>query len=265
MLEGRDFGLSDRGDNVPTVIVNQSFARKHFGQESPLERRFRRGPTRPWMTIVGVVTDIYVGAEDGGLGSGNVVPDQFLMPLAQQNVLSATFVVRTRDDPGAFASESRSVVDGIDPDLPLFFERTMDEAIESATWPFGIFGLLFTIFGAAALFLAAVGLYGVMSFSVSSRTQEMGVRMALGANARDVMRLVLIKGMKQLGIGALIGLVLGAAMAQPMTAVLFEVEPSDPTVYVAIIATLGLAGLLACIIPARRATKVELVDALRPD
>jgi len=124
----------------------------------------------------------------------------------------------------------------------------MEESVESATWAFGIFGSLFTIFGAAALFLAAVGLYGVMAFSVSRRTQEMGVRMALGAGARDV-----------------IGLALGAAMAQPMSVIFFDVEPSDPTVYAAIILTLGLAGFLACLIPARRATQVELVDALRPD
>ncbi len=124
---------------------------------------------------------------------------------------------------------------------------------------------MFTIFGAAALFLAAVGLYGVMAFSVNSRTQEMGVRMAVGASARDVIKLVLSKGMKQLAIGGLIGLALGAALAQPLSVAFFEVKPSDPTVYAAIIVTLGLAGLFACIIPARRATQVELVDALQPD
>ncbi len=118
---------------------------------------------------------------------------------------------------------------------------------------------------AAALFLAAVGLYGVMAFSVNSRTQEMGVRMALGASARDVIKLVLSKGMKQLAIGGLIGLAMGAALAQPLSVAFFEVKPSDPTVYAAIIITLGLAGLFACIIPARRATQVELVEALQPD
>ena len=157
------------------------------------------------------------------------------------------------------------MVAGIDPDLPLYWVRTMEESVESVTWAFGIFGSLFTIFGAAALFLAAVGLYGVMAFSVSCRTQEMGVRMALGATAQDVIKLVLSKGLKQLAIGGLIGLALGAAMAQPMSVMFFEVEPSDPTVYAAIIVTLGLAGLVACIIPARRATKVELVEALQPD
>jgi putative ABC transport system permease protein len=266
VLEGRGFGAEDRNDAVAIVIVNESFARKHFGDVSPLGRRFRRDETLPWMTVIGLIPDIYVGGGDAGLGSGDVIPDQFFTPLAQrEGARAVNMVVRTRDAPGAFALESRSIVDGIDADLPLFNVWTMDEAVESATWPFAIFGTLFTIFGAAALFLAGVGLYGVMAFSVNSRIQEMGIRMALGATHRDVIALVLSKGMKQLGIGAAIGLVLGALMAQPMTAVFFDVSPSDPTVYASIIVTLGLAGLFACLIPARRATRVELVEALRPD
>jgi ABC-type antimicrobial peptide transport system permease subunit len=141
----------------------------------------------------------------------------------------------------------------------------MEESVETATWIYSIFGSLFTIFGVAALFLAAVGLYGVMAFSVSRRTQEMGVRMAMGADAGSVMRLVLGKGMKQLAAGSVVGLALGAAMVRPMAAIFFDVEPSDPAVYAAILLTLGAAGLLACLVPARRATRVELVDALRPD
>ena len=267
MLEGRDFGPQDRADGVPAVIVNESFARRHFGEESPLGQRFRMGGGQEWMTIVGVAPDIYVGGDEiGGIGISGAMADQFFMPLAQrQGVRFVSLVVKTRDDPGSFASESRSVVAGIDPNLPLYWVRTMDESIETTTWGFVIFGSLFTIFGAAALFLAAVGLYGVMAFSVSCRTQEMGVRMALGASARDVTKLVLGKGIKQLAIGGLIGLALGAAMAQPLSVVFFDVEPSDPTVYAAIIVTLGLAGLFACLIPARRATRVELVDALQPD
>jgi ABC-type antimicrobial peptide transport system permease subunit len=116
-----------------------------------------------------------------------------------------------------------------------------------------------------ALFLAAVGLYGVMAFSVSSRTQEMGVRMAIGAEARDILTLIVGNGMKQLGVGALVGLGLGALLVQPMQVLFFEVQPSDPLVYLTIVLTLGLAGLLACLLPARRAMRVQLVDALRPD
>ena len=267
VLEGRDFGTQDREGSVLTAIVNQSFARTHFPQESALGRRFRVGEDGPWLTIVGVTPDIYVGGGGpGGLGSDARPPDQFSRPIAQvEDIRFVSLAVRTRGEPGAFAGDARRVVAGIDADLPLYWVRTMEESVETATWIYSIFGSLFTIFGVAALFLAAVGLYGVMAFSVSRRTQEMGVRMAMGADAGSVMRLVLGKGMKQLAAGSVVGLALGAAMVRPMTAIFFDVEPSDPAVYAAILLTLGAAGLLACLVPARRATRVELVDALRPD
>ena len=121
------------------------------------------------------------------------------------------------------------------------------------------------IFGGVALFMAAVGLYGVMAFSVSRRTQEIGIRMALGAHGMQIARLVLKKGMLQLAAGLTVGLGLGAAMSRPLQVALFDVKPGDPLVYGTITVALLLSGLMACIVPARRATRVELVDALRPD
>lgn len=162
-------------------------------------------------------------------------------------------------------SQAVAAAQRIDPGLPLYWLRTIEESVQTSTWIFTIFGSLFTTFGVAALFLAAVGLYGVMAFSVGRRRQEMGIRMAMGAGTRAVFGLVLGKGMRQLALGAAIGLALGAAMARPLAVVFFDVRPSDPTVYGAIIVTMTLAGLLACVLPARRATQVELVDALRPD
>lgn len=265
VIEGRDFGPQDRAGAMPTVIVNESFARRHFGVETPIERRFRAGEEQLWMTIVGLVPDIFLGSGGGPFGSG-VSPDQFFVPIAQQtDIRFVSITVKTRGEPGPFAADARDILARIDPDLPFYRVRTMEESVETATFMFTIFGRLFTTFGVAALFLAAVGLYGVMAFSVSRRTQELGVRMAMGAEAEDVMWLVLAKGMKQLGIGIVLGLLMGAAMVRPLATVFFDVNPSDPTVYVAIVATLGLAGLVACLIPARRATRIELVDALRPD
>ena len=124
-------------------------------------------------------------------------------------------------------------------------------------------GLSFSVFGVIALFMAAVGLYGVMAFSVSRRTQEMGIRMALGACGKDIIGLVLKQGMAQTGVGMVLGMGLGMAMSRPLQMVSFRVNPNDPTLYAAIIVTLTLAGLLACIVPALRATRVNLVDALR--
>ena len=219
------------------------------------------------MTIVGVVPDFFVGGGGvGGIGTDATAVDQFFVPTGQAGgVRTASVLVRTRGDPAAFAATARDVVAGLDPGLPLYFVRTLEEAIASGTWIFTLFGVLFTLFGISALFLAAVGLYGVMAFSVGRRVQEMGIRMALGASARDVFGLVLGKGMAQLGIGSVMGLLLGAAMAQPMAIVFFDVEPSDPLVYAAIVVTMALSGLLACVVPARRATRVELVESLRPD
>ena len=268
MLEGRDFTVQDREGALRTVVINRSFATKHFGQESPVGRRFRLGrldSDQPVLTIIGVVPDLHVGGGVGGLGSDRVTPEQFYLPIRQSFLRSVSLAVRTTGDPAALAPFLRSTVAGIDPNLPLSQVATMSEAIETATWSFGLFGSLFATFGIAALFLAAVGLYGVMAFSVGRRTQEMGVRMVLGASTGSVRRMVLGQGMRQLGIGGLIGLAMGAAMARPMSVVFFDVNPSDPSVYLAIALTLGVAGLVACIVPAWRATRVELVDALRPE
>lgn len=263
--DGRLFTDADREGAVPVAIVNESFATKHFGAGSPIGERFRNGgEDGTWLTVVGVVPDIYIGG--GGPFNSGGIPDQFFVPLAQD--ASSRFMsiaVKTRGEPGAFANTAVAAAQHVDPALPLYWLRTMEESVETSTWVFTIFGSLFTIFGTAALFLAAVGLYGVMAFSVGRRRQEMGIRMAMGAGNRAVFGLVLGKGMRQLAIGAAIGLALGAAMVRPLQVVFFDVEPSDPTVYVAIIVTMTLAGLLACLLPARRATQVELVDALRPD
>jgi len=265
-LAGRGFNDQDVAGSVDVALVNESFARSMYGSDPPLGRRFRLSDEDPWVTIVGVVPDVFIGSGGAGFGQATEQTEQFFQPLAQvRGVRFASLAVRTRDEPGAFTSTAQAVVSRIDPGLPLYFSRTIDEAVAEGTWGYGLFGSLFTIFGVVALFLAAVGLYGVMAFSVSRRTQEMGVRMAMGAEPRSILRLVLGAGMRQLGIGALIGLGLGALLVRPMRVVFFEVEPSDPLVYAAIVATLGLAGLLACLVPARRATRVQLVDALRPE
>ena len=268
LLEGRDFTPQDRDGSLSVTTVNESFARKYFPQQSAVGKRIRLGRSNsenPWMTVVGVVPDLHVGGGVGGLGSSDQNPEHFYTPLAQGALRFMSIALKTRGDPLAVAPLVRETVAAIDPNLPIYWVFSMDTAIEQATWAFGLFGSLFSMFGAIALFMAAVGLYGVMAFSVSRRTQEMGIRMALGAYGDDIVRLVLKKGMLQLGIGMTIGLGLGVAMAMPLRVALFDVNPTDPTVYAAIVLTLTAAGLLACFVPARRATRVNLVDALRPE
>ena len=267
ILEGRSFSVRDREGSLPAVIVNESFARKYFPERPALGSRVRLGRStseNAWMTVVGIVPDLHVGGGVGGLGSSGDAQEQFYTPLAQNVGGFMSMAIKTPGDPLLIASAVREVVSTLDPNLPIYNADSMDGAIETATWAFGLFGSLFMIFGGIALFMAAVGLYGVMAFSVSRRTQEMGIRMALGAHGTQIMRLVLKRGMLQLAVGMTMGLAIGAAMSRPLQVALFDVNPNDLSVYGAIIVTLATAGLLACIIPARRATRVELVDALRP-
>ena len=267
--EGRDFSTQDRKTSMPVAIVNETFAQRYSPDNSVLGKRIRLGRSQSefsWMTIVGVVPDLKVGSgAPGGLGGNNSRSETIYTPLPQWSQRFMSIAVTTGGDPMSLAPLVRDAVASLDPNLPIYWVDTMDGVIADNTWAFGLFGSLFTIFGTVALFMAAVGLYGVMAFSVSRRTQEMGVRMALGAYSKDIVRLVLKKGLLQLGIGMGIGLGIGMAMARPLQVVMFDVNPTDPFVYGAIIGTLGLAGLFACLLPARRATRIDLVDALRPE
>jgi putative ABC transport system permease protein len=151
----------------------------------------------------------------------------------------------------------------VDENLPIYWVRTLKEAIAQNTWFYTVFGTLFVVFGGVALFLAAIGLYGVMSFAVSRRTKEVGVRMALGAERGDVLKLVLRQGLWQLAIGVVLGVGLGALLSRGLQEFLFEVGSLDPLTFVAIAIVLGGTGILASLVPARRATRVDPMVALR--
>ena len=153
----------------------------------------------------------------------------------------------------------------VDSNLPIFDAHAMTTVVENTTWFYRVFGTLFMAFGAAALFLASVGLYGVMSFAVARRTQEMGIRMAMGAQGSELVKLMMKKGIVQLGVGLVIGLGIAVLAAGPIQIVLFEVNARDPMVFGAVVATLGGVGLLASFIPARRVTTVDPVTALTPE
>ena len=263
-LQGRTFRLEDRDGGPPTAIVNQSFARKHFGGESALARRIRLGgaeSTQPWATIVGVVPDMYAG----GLGEGNRTPEAIYLPVSQQALRFMSITARTRGNPGDLSPRVREAVSAIDPDLPIYFVRSLREAIDQTTWFYRVFGTIFMLFGIVALFLAAIGLYAVMAFSVSRRTREVGVRMALGAQGRDVVRLIFRQGALQIAVGMAIGLALAAGVSRLLTIVLFEVQPRDPAIFAGVVLVLSTVGLVACFVPARRATRIDPMIALRQE
>jgi predicted permease len=256
---GRGLGPDDRRGNLPVALVNEPFAARHFPGESPLGKRLRLGGAQSqqaWVTIVGVVPDLYMGEAE------NRNPEGLYLPLAQHDARFMSVIARTGGDPLAIAGAVRGAVEAIDGRLPIYFVRSMPQVIQQETWFYGVFGSLFMVFGFAALVLAAVGLYGVMAFSVSRRTQEVGIRMALGAQAAQVLRLVMRQGAWQLAAGLGFGLALAAGLARLVRFILFRVEPWDPTIFLAIVAVLTATCAVACFIPARRAARVDPVVAL---
>jgi predicted permease len=261
ILHGRDFQLADAGGSIPVAVVNQSFARRFTPPGgSVIGLRFRPGDSRskqPWITVVGLVPDMHMAGTDSTTLQG------YYTPLAQSDQRFVSVAARVDGDPLAFGSVLRRTLAGIDPDQPIYFVRTETGAIEQNTWFYGVFGTLFMVFGAVALVLASVGLYGVMAFAVSRRTQEVGVRMALGAGRGDVLQMFLRQGAIQLVIGVSIGLVLAFFLAKGLRIMLFHVNTFDPVMFVAISAMLIVVGLIACFIPARRATRVDPLVALR--
>jgi len=261
LLEGRAFGEQDRMDAPRVAIVNQSFVARFFNGASPIGRRIRFGrqADAPWVTIVGVAPDMF----EGGLDSDR--REALYTPIAQSPPQFFSIAARTRGEPLAVTQRVRAEVNAIDADLPIYFVRTLQDAIDQSYWFYSVFGVLFMVFGGAALFLAGVGLYGVMATSVAQRTREVGVRMALGAQARDVLTMVLRQGMSQIAIGIALGLGIAAALGNLLSLVLYQVNPRDPVVFASIITFLVMAALLACFVPARRATRVDPNIALRAD
>jgi putative ABC transport system permease protein len=269
--EGRDFTLDDSDAKQPVVIVNASFARKHWGNQSAIGhqvRIFNPGKEQPWRTIVGVVPDTLMqGPFDQQTEAGG-----FYMPLlgASPATQFATLVVRPRpglraDTLGPTLSRAVAVIDS---NLPTYFPGTPAKFHQDFLSGSRVIANLFTIFGVVAFIMSGVGLYGVMSFSVSQRTQEFGIRMALGADAMRILRMVMSQGAWQLAIGLVLGaggvaLLLGVVAAAALKNILFKVNPLDPTIYLAVGGLLTLVAALSCFLPARRATRVDPIVALR--
>ena len=220
--QGRLFTPADGADAPRVAIVNETFARLHY-PDGAIGRQVRTfaGTTTDWHTVVGVVPDI----EEIDLGPTLI--QGLYLPLAQRPSLSVNVVVRTQGDPLALAGTVRRIVTDLDRNLPIYNVTTVQKYLDDASWGWRIFGTLFSVFGIAALFLATVGLYGVMAFSVSRRTQEIGVRMAVGAGAADVLRMVLRQGAWQVGPGDVAGLGVAVALSNAMRLMFFQVSPFD--------------------------------------
>ncbi|NOT09622.1 MAG: ABC transporter permease [Gemmatimonadales bacterium] len=259
--EGRLLESGDLKDALPVAVVTRGFAKAHFGAASPVGKRIRIGgaeATEPWLTIVGVIPEVWYDGTD----SDQKFHAAVLTPIAQGDYRFLSIAVASQGDPLALTQPVQAVVESIDKDQPVYFVRTLVEVLRQSGWFYGVFGTLFMVFGGAALFLATVGVYGVMSFSVSRRTQEVGVRMALGANSRDVMTMFLAQGGRQVAIGLSIGLVLAFFLSKGLALVMFNVNVKSPVMYVVVTAVLAATSLLAIAIPARRAMGVHPMEAL---
>jgi predicted permease len=263
LSRGRGFTAQDDADALPVAIVSQRFADRFFEGQDPIGRRIREGTAESeasWRTIVGVApNDIEVEWS----GGNDLDPTLMYIPVQQRDARFLTIDIRTSGDPLQLTSAVRRAVRTIDSDLPIYNVYTAQGVWERETWFFSVFGSLFIVFGAVALFMASVGLYGVLSFSVSRRVQEMGIRMALGARAQDVVRLVLRQGVAQLAIGLGVGLLMAFGLSSVLGILMFDVEPRDPLVFGLIVAVISVVGILASFVPARRATGVHPMEALR--
>jgi putative ABC transport system permease protein len=265
LVAGRMFTQQEWADSGITgrvAVINQYAATALWGSAAgALGKRFRFGSvtdtTRRWITIIGVAADVKVRTL-------NEPPKlEGYMPYQQGGWSSAAIVVRTPNDPRRATRPVLAALRAIDPLVPAFRVMSMETTIERSYWQQALYGKMFGAFAAIALVLAAVGLYGVISYAVSQRTQEIGVRVALGAQARDVVRLIVTQGAWLGAVGIVIGIVGALAVTRTLRTMLFGVSPVDTASFVGVSLTLGTIALVASYVPARRAARVDPVEALR--
>jgi predicted permease len=263
LLEGRAIDRDDIDQGTGAVVVSRRFAQQYWPNRSPIGQRVRPMPDWPAYTIVGVVGD----TRDAGLGA---VPEAMIYWVMKgpesrfyTTPASMSYAVHTSGDPRAMLTAVRQAVHDLNPALPLALVRTMDEARRTSMARVSFTMLLLLVGAVVGVVLAAVGVYGVMAYVVGQRTREIGVRMALGATPGIVLTAIVRQGLVVIGIGLATGLVVAVGMTRPLEAFLFGVSPLDPSTYAAVTLLLLAVGLFACYLPARRATRIDPVRALR--
>ena len=267
VVAGRSIKWSDIHDRTPVVVINETFAEEYWGSPAgALGRRIATspGPNPTWLEIVGVVGDVY------DLGVSQAAPPVIFRPMGQYrnaagtSIRSMAFAVRT-NRPTAFSllPEANAAVRAVNPNLPLASVSTLDQILAESMARTSFTLVMFAIAAAVALALGLVGIYGVISYVVSQRTREIGVRMALGADRRDVSRMVLRQGMILAGIGVVVGLVAAVGLTRLMSSLLYGVEPTDPVTLGVVAALLTAVALVASYLPALRASRTDPLEALR--
>jgi putative ABC transport system permease protein len=263
LIRGRVFDERDRGGAPQVAVVDQAWVRTFSSGKDPIGRRLYSGgcnrPDCPLTTVIGVVGDVrYLGLD---------VPSQgtIYQPLAQVTWWAQILLVRTTGDPHSVLPAIRDIVRDVDPALPIAFVATIDELMQEALRTPRNFLSVITAFAAVALLLAAIGIYGVMSYFVEHHTRDIGIRMALGGSRGAVSRLVVWKGMRLVVLGVVIGIGGALALTRLLSGMLFEVSPTDTTAFVCVTAGLVATAFLACAVPARRAAGVDPAATLREE
>jgi putative ABC transport system permease protein len=260
LLEGRDFTAADNAPAAPhRFIINRAFARKYLSGEQPLSQSISVLMDRenPYGQIIGVVGDVREGSLDKE-------PEPTVYYNHGHLTYSGmTFAVRTGSRPLALAGSIRRVIQGLDPDQPIAELRTMDEVLAETVSRQRFSALLLVVFAAVALALAAIGIYGILSYAVTERTSEIGVRMALGAQSRHVLSLVLGQGFRLVAAGLLAGTATAVVLTRLLSGLLFGVRPTDPATFISVAALLMVVAMLATYLPARRAALTSPIRALR--
>jgi putative ABC transport system permease protein len=269
VVSGRTFDERDTSGSLRVAVVSTKFAERHWPRENPLGKRFVYGlglNVKPddWCMVVGIVSPTLQSYQRGMID----VPQTYV-PFTQVggDARALNVFVRARNASAAatLAPVLRTTGRELDADEPIIQPQTLATMVANARFMKGLIAWIFGIFGGVALILAAVGLYGVMSYSVSQRTQEIGVRMALGAESGDVVAMILREGGARLGIGLAVGLVAAYFAGQLLAFILYGVEPGDPVAFAGTLAVLGATGFVACLVPALRAVRVNPVEALRSE
>jgi predicted permease len=264
LLTGRGFAATDGAPGKEAAIVSRAFAAKHWPGESAVGKRFRfveKDKPVLWMTVIGVAADLEQNPND------QKTPPLVHVTYQQEPWGWMGVMLRGSSDPALLAGQVRAAVQKLDPDLPLFEVRTLSTALEKRRWFLRVFGTLFAVFAATGLLMASVGIYAVVAQTTARRTREIGIRMALGATAANISRLVLSRGLAQLLLGLVLGLGGAFAATRLMDNVGFLIgtSPHDPVVFVGITLLLIAIGLVACWLPARRAARIAPTEALRTE
>jgi putative ABC transport system permease protein len=257
LMKGRAFAGTDDASALPVAVINTAMAHHYWPTADPLGQRIRLGEKGAFMTIVGIVGDVRFDAVDQ---SG---ADEVYAPFEQSPKGDMTLVLRATGDPLALAGALKAQVAALDRNLPLGNMTTMDNLVSQSAAPRRLNAVLIGSFAGLALLLAAIGVYGVMSYTIAQRTHEIGVRISLGASSGDILRHVLEDGMRLVGVGLAAGLVGAAILSHSLASLLFEVRPLDGVTFAAVPVVLAAIALAACYIPARRAGQVDPIAALR--